>query len=53
MDEEEKARQKLERARESKRKWWHSEKGRAWRDARKAKEAGLDARKDPTQPEQQ
>jgi N12 class adenine-specific DNA methylase len=51
MTEEEKAKERLEKIKEAKRRWWHSEKGQAWKNARKAKEAALDAREDPKKPE--
>lgn len=46
---EEKAKEKLEKIRASKRKWWNSSKGKAWKQARKEKEV-LGERKDPPKP---
>jgi hypothetical protein len=49
MTEEDKAKERLEKIKASKRKWWR-EHGKAWKVARKLKEAGLDAREDPKKP---
>ena len=48
MTDEDKKKERLEKARAAKRAWWHSEKGKAWRDARKAKGLEKDEPKGPT-----